>query len=80
MIRILYDILFFFFSILYIPSFIAKGKHTKGFWSRFGRVPKDIQEELKDKRVFWVHAVSVGEVAVAIRFIESLKEKYHNVQ
>ena len=78
--RILYDIVFFIFSIFYIPSFIAKGKHTHGFWSRFGSVPREIQESLKNKKVIWVHAVSVGEVAGALRFLESLRVTFKDAR
>ena len=79
-IRFLYSICFFVFSLFYLPLFIIKGKHKEGFLSRFGYVPKPIQEKLFGKKVIWVHAVSVGEVVQAVRLVGLLKEKLGHVR
>ncbi len=73
--RILYDIVFFIFSIFYLPVFLIKGKHKNELGSRFGKVPPEVKQKLLAHRVFWVHAVSVGEVVQAVRLINALKEK-----
>ena len=69
----LYDVLFFIFSLFYLPIFLLKGKHRHGLGQRFGIVPREDQEKLKNKKVFWLHAVSVGEAAIAVRFANALK-------
>ncbi len=73
--RLLYDIVFFFFALLYIPTFLVKGKHKAGFFSRFGRVSKAVKRSLAGKKVIWVHAVSVGEIVQAVRLVNSLREE-----
>ena len=73
--RILYDILFFFFTLFYLPFFFLKGKHRAGFASRLGKVPSEVRTELKDKRVIWIHAVSVGEIAQAVHLADVLRGK-----
>ena len=73
--RILYDIVFFFFSFLYLPFFFIQGKHRGGFLQRFGVVPKREREQLAGKKVIWVHAVSVGEMSQAVRFAQELKRR-----
>ncbi len=78
--RFLYDILFFLFSLIYLPFFLIKGKHKKGFLSRFGVVPDDAKEKLLGKNMIWIHAVSVGEMAQALRLTEALKTKYKNTR
>ncbi len=78
--RFVYDILFFLFSVIYLPSFFIKGKHKDGFISRFGVVPDAVKEKLSGKNVIWIHAVSVGEMAQAVRLADALRNKYDNVQ
>jgi 3-deoxy-D-manno-octulosonic-acid transferase len=76
MIRLLYDLLFILFAIGYLPLFLIKGKHRKGFAMRFGAVPKEVRDTLLGKKVLWIHAVSVGEVQVASGFLEQLKARF----
>ncbi|MBI2095478.1 MAG: hypothetical protein HYT89_04875 [Candidatus Omnitrophica bacterium] len=71
--RFLYDILFFFFAVVYLPLFFLKGKHHGGLRSRFGIVPARARAALKGRRVIWIHGVSVGEVTQAIRLADALK-------
>ncbi len=70
MLKLSYNFLFFLFSIFYLPMFILKGKGRGGFGSRLGKVPDEIVQKLKGKKVLWVHAVSVGEVALALRLLK----------
>ena len=72
--RLLYDIVFFLFSLVYLPTFIAKGKFGSSWRQRFGRVPSEIMDELQNERVLWVHAVSVGEIGLAVGFLDRLRE------
>ena len=77
--RIIYDILFFIFSLFYLPFFLIKGKHKEGFLSRFGVVPEEIKKKLLTKNVVWIHAVSVGEMTEALRLADILRPGVKNV-
>ncbi len=77
--RLVYDIVFFIFCIFYLPIFFIKGKHRDGFLSRFGVVPKDVREKLFGKKVIWIHAVSVGEMAQAVKLTGALRNKYQDL-
>ena len=72
---LLYDVIFFFFALAYLPVFLLKGKHRHGLSERFGIVPEEIREKLKGRKVFWLHAVSVGEVTLAVRFADAIRKK-----
>lgn len=67
--KILYNILFSLFALCYLPVFFIKGKAKGGVGSRFGNVPADVRARLQGHKVIWVHAVSVGEVALAVRLL-----------
>jgi 3-deoxy-D-manno-octulosonic-acid transferase len=53
----------------------TSGKYREGLWERLGFVPKRLLTGLKNERVIWVHAVSVGELLAAARMIEDLQKK-----
>ena len=72
--RFLYDVVFFLFSLVYLPAFIAKGKFGSSWRQRFGRIPAAVAEELQGERVLWVHAVSVGEIGLAVGFLDRLRD------
>ncbi len=75
--RLMYDAIFALFALAYLPAFFAKGKHRRGWGERFGRVPEAARAALAgSRRLFWVHAVSVGEVALAVRLSAALRRKF----
>lgn len=74
--RTLYRSLFFIFALCYFPVFLIKGKHREGFGERFGFVPSQARQKVAGKKVIWLHAVSVGEAAVAMRFLETLRQEF----
>jgi len=51
----------------------TSGKYREGLTERLGLVPRRIRKGLDGRRVFWVHAVSVGEVLAASRLIDELE-------
>ncbi|MDP8212043.1 MAG: 3-deoxy-D-manno-octulosonic acid transferase [Candidatus Zapsychrus exili] len=71
---IIYDIISFLITICYLPYALIKGKLHKGFLLRFGFFSKELRKVLPKDNVIWVHAVSVGEVLVALRLIEEIKK------
>ena len=79
--RILYDLVFFIFSIFYLPVFFLKGKFNRESLSRFGVLPKEAWQRLgEDSQVLWVHAVSVGEIGLAVGFLNRIRDEYAGVQ
>ncbi|MEG1933316.1 MAG: 3-deoxy-D-manno-octulosonic acid transferase [Kiritimatiellia bacterium] len=74
----LYNLLFSIAYVLMMPKFlfrmIRRGGYVNRFSDRFGYYPVCILERLKEKRKrFWIHAVSVGEVAVAGQLMRELR-------
>ena len=71
--RLLYDIFFILFSIFYIPVLLFKGKFHRDFIQRFGFLPGSVTAF--DKPI-WIHAVSVGEAALASKLASEIKKKF----
>ena len=80
MILFLYNLLFPFAFIFFIPGMIIKyirrGGEKDNYSERFARFAEEKREQLKAYRGgIWVHAVSVGETVIAMAMIERwLKE------
>ncbi len=71
---LIYDFIFFIYSLIYLPYALFTGRLYQGFEQRFGFLPDLLQQ---DKRpAIWVHAVSVGEVMLGESFIKHLQQKY----
>lgn len=76
----LYNVLFSVAYVAMVPKFLARmarrGGYANRFADRFGRYPQAIRARLADgtPRV-WVHAVSVGEVAVAGQLMAELRQQ-----
>jgi 3-deoxy-D-manno-octulosonic-acid transferase len=51
------------------------GKYRKGFAERLGRLPSRLQLPGEQEPVFWVHAVSVGEVLAVAGLVEELQRR-----
>ncbi|MCX5697970.1 MAG: 3-deoxy-D-manno-octulosonic acid transferase [Candidatus Omnitrophica bacterium] len=69
---IVYDLIFLFISIFYLPVYLFRGKFHRGFLLRLGRLPRG----LKLDRPIWVHAVSVGEAIMVRPLIEKLRQEF----
>ncbi|MFH1665165.1 MAG: 3-deoxy-D-manno-octulosonic acid transferase [Candidatus Omnitrophota bacterium] len=74
--RLLYDIFFMIFGILYLPYLLARGKIHAGFFRKFG-FPEENVTRLE--RPVWIHAVSVGEAVVAAKLALALKSRFGGV-
>ena len=76
--------LYNFLTLLYLPIALAKLIYKKKFSidefyrlkERFGFFDND--EEDHNKKIIWIHAVSVGEVNTSINLIKSLKKTFPN--
>jgi 3-deoxy-D-manno-octulosonic-acid transferase len=73
--RFVYDVVFYLFALCYLPVFFLRGKHRGGMGSRWGGIPSDVRALLAEKKVVWVHAVSVGEAVTAMRLVNALREE-----
>lgn len=78
-----YNILFTIGYLLMMPRFIRRmcrrGGYGKGFSERFGRYTPRTLAKLGEKRRMWVHAVSVGEVFVALGVIKEIRSRNSDV-
>ncbi|MBL7072324.1 MAG: 3-deoxy-D-manno-octulosonic acid transferase [Candidatus Omnitrophica bacterium] len=71
--RILYDIAFIVFGIIYFPYLVVKGKMHKNFMQKFAFLPKKI---INLEKPVWIHGVSVGEAVLAVKLASAVKEKF----
>jgi len=69
---IIYDLVFFFISVFYLPVYLLRRKFHRGFLSRLGILPGD----LKLDRPIWIHAVSVGEAMAVRGLLRELKKEF----
>jgi 3-deoxy-D-manno-octulosonic-acid transferase len=85
-IQLLYTVLYAVGFVLLSPMFVYKmwkrGKYRENFWQRFGFYSKDLRQWLAEKkeRRCWIQAVSVGEVNVALLFINVLQRKFPDLR
>ena len=79
MIWFVYNCFFPIVFLMLLPQFLLRmwkrGGYRDGFFQRFGRYEAAVQERLRNRPRVWIHAVSVGEVLVALRFMRALREK-----
>ncbi len=79
---LVYNLLFPFLLLLYMPFYVVhilrRGGLTKDFWERFGIFPQEAKERLAalKARPVWIHAVSVGETVEAVSFIARWRERH----
>ena len=78
MIRFFYNLLYPFGLLLFLPGQISKllrrGNYRYKFGQRFGIYDRDVRARLASHRCTWIHAVSVGEVAIALKLSTKLNE------
>ncbi|MEP6956614.1 MAG: glycosyltransferase N-terminal domain-containing protein [Chthoniobacterales bacterium] len=78
MIRLLYNLLFPLGLLLFLPGYFLKmrrrGNYRRNFGQRFGFYGAEVRARLASRRPTWIHAVSVGEVAIALKLAAKLRE------
>ena len=78
MIRLFYNLLYPLGLLLFLPGQIAKllrrGNYRHKFGQRFGIYDRDVRLRLASHCCTWIHAVSVGEVAIALKLSAKLRE------
>lgn len=78
MLWVLYNLLFPIVFLFMMPKFISRmlrrGGYGQHFEQRIGHFGSGTKQKLREHRRIWVHAVSVGEIYVALRFIKAFRE------
>ena len=78
MIRLVYNLLFPVGLLLFMPGYLLKmrrrGNYRRNFGQRFGTYSDEVRNGLAGGSATWIHAVSVGEVAIALKLAAKLRE------
>lgn len=78
LIRLLYNLAFPAVLLILLPGFLVRmlrrGKYRHKFWQRFGIYSPRVLERIGGGGRTWIHAVSVGEVMIALKLIKALRE------
>jgi 3-deoxy-D-manno-octulosonic-acid transferase len=76
---LLYSLVLALGMLLSLPFWLYQilrhGKYRRGFTERLGRVPARLVKDA-DKRVIWVHAVSLGEVLAVSGLVEQMRRTF----
>jgi 3-deoxy-D-manno-octulosonic-acid transferase len=79
MIRLIYNLLFPFALLLFLPGYIIKmfrrGNYRNKFGQRLGLYDRVTRSKLARQPNTWMHAVSVGEVMIALKLAAKMKER-----
>jgi len=67
-------------SPYYFVRMRRRGNWKAGFGQRFGRYDAKFKQSITNRQVFWLHAVSVGEVNVCTRIIRALEPRMPNLK
>ena len=82
--RTLYNILFKICFALSAPYYFVRmrrrGNWQKGFGERLGKHNPKLKQALTNRRVLWMHAVSVGEVNLCTQLIRALELRLPNLK
>ncbi len=76
---LLYNLLWPLGLLFYLPAFLRKmfrrGGYRKNFGQRLGFYRGKVRERLRGQRPLWMHAVSVGEVMIALKLARQLRAR-----
>ncbi len=79
MIRLLYNLLFPLVLLAFLPGYVLKmlrrGNYGNKFGQRLGFYDRETRARLTRGRNTWVHAVSVGEVMIALKLAVAMKQR-----
>ena len=80
MLWIVYNLLFPVVFLFMLPKFLSRmmrrGGYLQHFEQRIGHFGTRTKAQLREHRRVWVHAVSVGEIYVALRFMKAYREAH----
>lgn len=76
MIRFLYNLVWPIGLLIFLPGYLRKmfrrGGYRRKFGQRFALYDRSVRQRLKNQRSIWLHAVSVGEVAVGLKLARAI--------
>jgi len=77
--RFLYNLVWPLGLLFFLPRYLVKmfrrGGYRRKFAQRFGIYDDAVKQRLRNHRWIWLHAVSVGEVAIALKLARAILEK-----
>lgn len=80
MLWLIYNLLFPVVFLFMLPKFVSRmlkrGGYGQHFEQRIGHFGTKTKARLREHRRVWVHAVSVGEIYVALRFMKAWREAH----
>jgi 3-deoxy-D-manno-octulosonic-acid transferase len=78
MIRFIYNLFWPLGLLIFLPGYMAKmirrGGYRKKFGQRLGMYDRGVRNRLSNQCSTWLHAVSVGEVNIALKLANALRE------
>ncbi len=79
MLRLLYNLVFPLVIVALLPGLVLRmwrrGKYRHKFGQRFGFYSPAVRKRLRSHPRLWIHAVSVGEVNIALKLIDCLRAR-----
>ncbi len=76
MIRFLYNLVWPIGLLIFLPGYLRKmfrrGGYRRNFGQRFALYDRNVRQRLKNQNSIWLHAVSVGEVAVGLKLARAI--------
>lgn len=80
MTRFFYNLLFPFAFLVILPRYLVRmfqrGGYRRDFSQRFARYSPDLQARFATGEWLWVHAVSVGELLIALKLLDELHRRH----
>ena len=84
MIRFIYNLFWPLGLLIFLPGYFAKmirrGGYREKFGQRMGIYDGAVRNRLSKQRATWLHAVSVGEVNIALKLAKALRELEPDLQ
>jgi 3-deoxy-D-manno-octulosonic-acid transferase len=78
--RFLYNAIFPLVLLVMLPAYllrmVRRGNYRRDFAQRFGRYRPELRQRFAEGRWVWVHAVSVGELLIALKIIGELHRRH----
>jgi 3-deoxy-D-manno-octulosonic-acid transferase len=78
--NILFTICFWLSAPYYFLRMRRRGNWMDGFGQRFGRFNSKVKQAITNRRILWIHAVSVGEVNICTNLIQALEYRCPNLK
>src|SRR5438874_1399128 len=77
-IRLIYNLLWPIGLLVFLPGYLVKmfrrGGYRRNFGQRFAIYSADVHDRFRKQPSIWLHAVSVGEVAIALKLAKTIAQ------